>query len=240
MQLEQYGLVPDRGVIGLIVALVVVSLVFYGGGAVVQQFFGEHLVLRPHDAIGWQPWQIVTYSFLDIQLKQILFTAITLLFFGNFVEQSLGARGFWKIFFAGAIGGGLVAGLLGRLIAPDTALLGSQGATTALLTAYAALMGNRRVNAYGLAMMNGALIAWIWVGISVVLIVADLFGPFWQTVLLQLFAVVGGGAAGWLVARRGGLDLGGSLDKMRMWRLKRRYRVLTGGRDSRDDKRWLN
>jgi hypothetical protein len=36
------------------------------------------------------------------------------------------------------------------------------------------------------------------------------------------------------------MDLGGSLDRMRMWRLKRRYKVLTGGRDTSGGKCWLN
>ena len=225
------GLKPDRGVIGLMVALVAVSIVYFVGGAPVQQFYLEHLVLRPRTAIGWQPWQIVTFNFLDIGLRQILFTAITLIFFGNFVEQTLGARGFWKVFLAGAVAGGLVAGLLGRLIVPDAPLAGSQGATTALLTAYAALMDRRQVNAYGMGVVRGSIIAWIWVGISVILVVSEMFGPQWPMVLLQLFALVGGGAAGWLVAKRGGISFGHSFDRFRMWRLKRRYRVLTGGRE---------
>lgn len=241
-QWEQLGLKPDRGVIALLVALVVVSLVYFLGGAVVQQFYVEHLALRPRTAIGREPWQLVTSSFLDVGLRQILFTAITLLFFGNLVERQLGAAGFWKIFLAGAVGGGLLGALVGRALSPDAMLAGSQAATLALLTAYAVLIDRQPVNAYGMGPVRGSLIAWIWVGISFLMIVPELFTPQWREVLVQVAALVGAGLAGWIVARRGrGFDLRGSLDRMKMWRLKRRYRVLTGGRESRDNNgRWLN
>jgi membrane associated rhomboid family serine protease len=233
------GLKPDRGVIGMLVTLVVVSLIYFLGGAAVQQFYVEHLVMRPRAAIGWEPWQLVTSSFLDIGLRQILFTAITLLFFGNFVERQLGAAGFWKVFVVGGAAGALFAALLGRVLSPDAALAGSSAATTALLTAYAAVMDRQRVNAYGMGMVRGSLIAWIWIGISFLMIIPDLFSPAWREVLLQIAALVGGGLAGWIVVRRG-FNLRGSLDRVRMWRLKRRYRVLTGGRESQEKGRWLN
>ena len=48
-----------------------------------------------------------------------------LIFFGNPLEQRLGARGFWKIFVGGVIGGSLLAALVGRLFAPDVPLSGA-------------------------------------------------------------------------------------------------------------------
>jgi cyanate permease len=87
--------------------------------------------------------------------------------------------------------------------------------------------------------MSARTMAWIFVGITAATYLFALSDD-WQQALLGLAAMSGAALAGWLVSRRGGMDLGGSLDRMRMWRLKRRYRVLTGGRDGRDDKRYLN
>lgn len=237
------GLKPDRGVISAMVVLALVWLGFKLGGPAVQLFVLDHLALHPARAIGPEPWQLFTATFLELGVKNLLFTGVTLIFFGNLVEQLLGARGFWKIFVVGGIAGNLLAALLGRFIAPGATLLGSQEATTSLLVAYAVLMDRRQVNAYGVMQVSGSVIAWIWVGISAIGFVVDLFGSPMERIGAELgmAAMVGAGLAGWLLTRGGrGVDVRGSLDKVRLWRLKRRYKVLTGGRSSQDDKRYLN
>jgi hypothetical protein len=96
------------------------------------------------------------------------------------------------------------------------------------------------VRAYGVMQMSARTMAWIFVGITAATYLFALTDD-WRQALLGLAAMTGAALAGWLLTRRGGIDVGGSLDKMRMWRLKRRYKVLTGGRESTPpDKRWLN
>jgi hypothetical protein len=46
-----------------------------------------------------------------------------------------------------------------------------------------------------------------------------------------------GAAAGWGVASRLGERVAGAWDRWRLWRLRRRYKVIPGGRDT---KRYLN
>ena len=90
--------------------------------------------------------------------------------------------------------------------------------------------------------MSATTMTWIFVGINA-LSYLQVMRVDWRIGVIGLCAMTGAALAGWLLSRRGGISLsglGGSFDRMRMWRLKRRYRVLTGGRDSRDDKRWLN
>jgi membrane associated rhomboid family serine protease len=238
------GLKPDRGVIGAMVALTLIWLLFAVGGADVHAFYIQHLILRPRMAFGWEPWQLLTSGFVNVQLRDVFFVAVSLIFFGNPIEQQLGARTFWKVFIGGAIGGAIAASLLGRLIAPDAHMTGSQPAVTALLMAFGALWGGQQVRAYGVMQMSARTMAWIFVAITAATYVFALADD-WRQALLGLAAMTGAALAGWLLTRRGGIDLGGSLDRMKMWRLKRRYRVLTGGRaagprDTPPDKRFLN
>jgi hypothetical protein len=105
--------------------------------------------------------------------------------------------------------------------------------------AFGALWGGQQVRAYGVMQMSARTMAWIFVGITAATYLFALSDD-WQQALLGLAAMVGAALAGWLLTRRGGMDIGGSIDRMRMWRLKRRYKVLTGGRDQPPNKRWLN
>jgi membrane associated rhomboid family serine protease len=234
------GLKPDRGVIGAMVALTLIWLVFAVGGESIKLFYVQHLVLQPRLAFGWEPWQLVTSGFVNIQLRDVFFIAVSLIFFGNPIEQQLGGRTFWKVFIGGAIGGAIFAAGLGRLIAPNAHVTGSQPAVTALLMAFGALWGGQQVSAYGVMQMSARTMAWIFVGITAATYLFAI-GDDWQQAMLGLAGMTGAALAGWLLTRRGGVQLGGSLDKVRMWRLKRRYRVLSGGRDAHgSDKRWLN
>jgi membrane associated rhomboid family serine protease len=238
-QWDTLGLKPDRGVIGAMIALTLIWLVFAVGGRAVQLFYLEHLILRPRAAFGWEPWQLLTSGFVNVQLRDVFFVAVSLIFFGNPIEQQLGEKTFWKVFIGGAIGGAIFAAALGRLIAPNAHFTGSQPAVTALLMAFGALWGGQQVRAYGVMQMSARTMAWIFVAITAATYLFAL-GDDWQQALLGLAAMTGAALAGWLLTRRGGMDVGGSLDRMKMWRLKRRYKVLTGGRDTPPNKRWLN
>ena len=239
--MEQYGLVPEGGVISLLAVLGAVWLLVRFGvlGGLVQ-----HIILIPALAIGREPWQLVTSMFVNARLGEVLMAAVTLLFFGNAVERALGKAAVWKVFVVGGFGGALFGGLLGRVIAPDATLYGSFAGATAMLTAFAASSSRMRVSFFGAGEIRAATMAWSWLGISVVFELARIDEVGWKVVALGLVMLAGGALGGWLVGGRhhagGGVDVGGAFDKLRMWRLKRRYRVLTGGRDSRDDKRYLN
>jgi membrane associated rhomboid family serine protease len=239
--MEQYGLVPDRGVISLLAVLTVIWFIQRVGGHEVSSLF-SHLILIPSRAIGPEPWQLFTSMFVDVRLGMVLGSAVTLLFFGNAVERARGAFGVWKIFIVGGLASALAWALVGLLLLPGLPHAGSSMATTAMLTAFAAGAGGMQMRFFG-STMRSSTIAWVWLGISAIFIVAEIADQApWQAVVMALAALAGAAAAGWFVgggrrARRGGLDVRGSLEKVRLWRLKRRYKVLSGGRD---DKRYLN
>jgi len=235
------ALKPERGVMTAMIVLTAICLVINVGGPPVIALV-EHLVLRPRTALGWEPWQLVTNGFIEPDFIDLLLTFVMFIFFGNPLEQRLGAGAFWKIFLGGIIGGSLLAAIVGRFVAPDVPLAGAQPAMTALLVAFGALWRGQQVRAYGVAQMSATTMTWIFVGINV-LVCVKAMRMNWHAGLLALCAVAGAALAGWILTRRGGIDIGGlrgSLDRMRMWRLKRRYRVLTGGRDAPPNKRWLN
>ncbi|HEY2747083.1 MAG TPA: rhomboid family intramembrane serine protease [Polyangia bacterium] len=235
------ALKPERGVMAAMIVLTAICLVINVGGAPIQ-LLAQHLVLRPRTALGWEPWQLVTNGFIEPDFIDLLLTFVMFIFFGNPLEQRLGTRAFWKVFVGGIIGGSLVAAVVGRIWAPDVPILGAQPAMTALLVAFGALWAGQQVSAYGVAQMSATTMTWIFVGINVLACVKAMRAD-WHIGLLELSAVAGAGLAGWLLTRRGGIDIGGlgrSFDRMKMWRLKRRYRVLTGGREGPPNKRWLN
>jgi membrane associated rhomboid family serine protease len=240
--MEQYGLVPDRGVISILVVLGAVWLVFKLLGDLLMPLF-VHLILTPTRAIGPEPWQFFTNFFINARLGDILMGAVTLLFFGNAVERMRGVGGVWRAFIAGGIGGSIAAGLVARFIAPGMHIFGSVGASTAMLTAFAASADNMRVSFFGTGNIRPATMAWIWLGISALFALFQIEDAGWQHVVVSLALLGGSAAAGWWAGggrRRGGINLGGSFDKIKLWRLKRRYKVLTGGRDSRDREKYLN
>jgi hypothetical protein len=88
--------------------------------------------------------------------------------------------------------------------------------------------------------MRASSLAWVFLGITVLMVLFS--GLPWRATVVELGAVTAAAAAGWFLAARGGGfgNMRGSLDRMRLWRLKRRYRVLSGGRSGHDDNRYLN
>ena len=242
-QWQSLGLKPDRAVMTAIIGLTLVWLVFVVGGMPMKAFYVSHLILTPRMALGPQPWQLLTAGFIHLRLGELFMTVVMLIFFGNPIERQLGARAFWKIFVGGAVAGALGGALLGRVLTPNLPIPISIASTTALLLAFGAAWGSQSTMAYGMMQMRASTMALIFFGITVVSCLVQIEDIGWRAVMTELAALVAAAGAGWVLASRGrgkSGGLGGSLDKMRMWRLKRRYKVLTGGRDSRDDSRWLN
>src|SRR6201996_8707352 len=56
---------------------------------------------------GWI-WQLATYSFLNAGVLHVALNMLTLWFIGSFLETSKGSRWLLELYFACAIGGGLV------------------------------------------------------------------------------------------------------------------------------------
>lgn len=131
-----------------LVAIFIIHYVIYQYTALRYSFpFEEHFALS-HKGIrrGWL-WQLFTFQFLHDGPApwHLLGNGITLWFFGRAVEETLGPKGFLKVFFLSGFVGALVQ-LLVTLIMPSPAyVLGASAGVLGLLATYAIMFPERDV-----------------------------------------------------------------------------------------------
>jgi membrane associated rhomboid family serine protease len=202
---------------------------FTGWGA----FVLAHLVLTPALALGPEPWQLITSGMVHLRFGAVLSSAVGLWLFGTQVEYNLGRNRFLQIVFGSLFFGALTVAVVGRIVAPYGLLfMGARPATMGMLAAYAVLYAGVPMSIFGgTRPISGAWLALVFIGIDVLI---DLTDGNWA----QLLAGVGAALFGWLfMRRRRGGGLRTLLDRLHLWRTRRRYRVISGGRDT---KRYLN
>ena len=71
-----------------------------------------HFALTPALLAHGEIWQLVTYSFLNVDLLGLLFGALTLWFFGAMLEEGFGSRWLYQLYLTAAIGGALLGSLI--------------------------------------------------------------------------------------------------------------------------------
>jgi membrane associated rhomboid family serine protease len=115
-------------------------------GASYVAVFG-HLVLVPAQLFHGQAWQVLTYAFLPLDILGTLLTLLFLWFVGAMLEEERGSRWLYEIFFASAIGGGLLASALAYTHLLDLSQtdggLGPGAPLYGLMIAILVLMGDR-------------------------------------------------------------------------------------------------
>ena len=98
------------------------------------------------DFRGFQPWQIITYSFLHGGFQHIFFNMLALFMFGGQLEHLLGVKRYINLYFASVISAALaqllVAAYVGGTPYPT---LGASGGVFGLLLAYGLYFPNRMV-----------------------------------------------------------------------------------------------
>jgi membrane associated rhomboid family serine protease len=97
--------------------------------------------------IGFEPWQLISYSFLHGGVAHIALNMYALYAFGTMVERVLGTRQFAWVYFASVLAGGLVQLLVVTMtrdqgIAPT---VGASGGVFGVLLAFAMLFPHSRV-----------------------------------------------------------------------------------------------
>ena len=107
---------------------------------------GRHYVLGG-GFVGFEPWQLISYSFLHGGVAHIALNMYALYMFGGMVERVLGTRQFAWVYFASVLAGGLVQLVVVTMtrdqgIAPT---VGASGGVFGVLLAFAMLFPHSRV-----------------------------------------------------------------------------------------------
>jgi membrane associated rhomboid family serine protease len=219
---------PSRGAVQLLVLQVGLFLLYCLIGS--PAWMERHLGLVPRHALGREPWQLVTSGLVHFAFSAVLFDAITLWIFGTAVEERAGRRRMLTVFAVAQLAGSLAAALVGRAITPDIVISGCAAGAMGLVAAFGALYQDVPLSLFGAANMRGRTVALLMIGLSAAFMM-------WRFDWVALAGTTGGALAGWAAAS----DIADRFihygSRFRMWRLRRKYRVISGGRDQ---KRYLN
>ena len=106
----------------------------------------DALALWPPSSGAFQPWQVVTYSFLHGSITHIFFNMLALFMFGGDLERLFGSRFFIQYYFVCVITAAIthlvVTGWMG---APPVPTVGASGGVFGILLAFGMFFPQRRV-----------------------------------------------------------------------------------------------
>ncbi len=191
-----------------------------------RAFARAHLVLVPSH-LWRQPWTLVTSAFLHPTFGALISSGLGLWFFGTPVEQQLGRSRTLAMLGLATLAGALASALLGLVLAPQSVILGAQPATMAAVVGFGFAYRSMPIMLFGLQPMRASTVAGLFAVIAMVvyLISGDVVG---------LGGALAGGGIGALLTS--GVRFGSwsnTIARFRRWRIRRRYRVIPGGRDGR-------
>jgi len=124
----------------LIIANIAVFLLELAGGVPLVDWFA----LWPDS--HFEPWQLVTYSFLHGGVSHIFFNMLGLYMFGSDIERLFGSRFYLAYYFASVIAAALChLGVTALMGAPPAPMVGASGGVYGLLLAFGWYFPQRRV-----------------------------------------------------------------------------------------------
>ena len=132
-------------------------------------WISAYLALSPAGLKHGFLWQLLTFQFLHVGLFHLLGNLIGLWFFGRFVEDRLGTRGFLKVYFLSGIAGGLLQAGLGWLVPSHFGVIPTAGASAGvfgLLTTFALLEPEGAILAMFVVPIKAKHFLWVVGGIA--------------------------------------------------------------------------
>lgn len=149
---------------------------------------------------GFEPWQLVTYSFLHGSVMHLAFNMFGLYMFGGALEQTLGRKRFIVYYFACVVAAAVtqlaVLGLTGTFVPT----VGASGGVFGLVLGYAMFFPNQRI----VLLIPPIPMSARTFAVAYALIELAL-GVFGSSEGIAHFAHLGGMAGGWLLLRHWGL-----------------------------------
>lgn len=124
--------------------LILANVAVFVAQAATRNAFTLWLALWPLGAssafgpgVGFEPWQLVTYSFLHANVTHIFFNMFALYIFGSQVERLFGARWYVALYFVSVLTAGLTQLAVATLShGPPYPTLGASGGVFGLLLAF--------------------------------------------------------------------------------------------------------
>lgn len=211
-----------------------------------RHFALSHLVLRPAEALGPRPYQLVTGPLLQFDLLSLIFTAVLLYSIGSAVEQLWGTRRYLLLVAKASLAASLTAAVAGRLLGlawpqllAAPVAFESAPLFMASLACFGVLLGEQQTTLFGVG--QAFSVRFLSLFFLVLALVMDLLGRRY----LELLAAVAAALVGYLSAA--GPDPFSRLRRRLTRAPKPRppFTVLEGGRAPKDprvpqNRRWVN
>lgn len=154
--------------ITLVVIWVIHGLLYRYTSLGLKSPFEIYLELSNDGIKEWRIWQLFTFQFLHARPEpwHLLFNCFTLYIFGRGVEETLGAKGFLKVFFFSGFLGGLVQVLVNLIFGRETSVVGASAGVMGLVVAYAVLFPERDFY-FWFILVKPKYLVWFFIAISV-------------------------------------------------------------------------
>jgi membrane associated rhomboid family serine protease len=182
-----------------------------------------HLAVSPLLFAG-EYWQLVTGIFLHLDYRPLFWNLVVLWWAASDVERAQGTRRMMALFLIGGVLCNLTyAAVMRHLLGGVEPFGGASFAALTLIVAYGRIYGRTPMSLFGAWAVQARYISIALVGWSVV---AALAGPTvdWASLAATAVATL----VGYFLGVPGALD--SMWDSLRVRRLRRRYRVIDGGR----------
>jgi membrane associated rhomboid family serine protease len=155
-------------------------------------------------SLGWsghvanfirQPWTLITHLLMHVSFAHFFLNLLVLYVIGKELELVIGKREWWRTYLLSTLGGVLAYSLSSYLLNHgDRYLVGNSAANMGLVFALVAIDYNRRVNFWGVVILE---MKWV----AMLFIILDLIGIRQGWNIGGSWAHIGGGLVGWLMWR---------------------------------------
>jgi len=152
----------------------------------VSEFLLAHLLLEPLAVARGELWQLVSYSFLNSGILDMLFGMLTLWFTGSLLEGVFGSKWLAELFFTSVIGGAVLASAISFThifgLTPVTAATGAWSGIFGMLVAIAMRFGDQEFLLWFLLRIKAKYMVAIYILIAVAILLkgGNAFGALLQ------------------------------------------------------------
>ncbi|MSP59758.1 MAG: rhomboid family intramembrane serine protease [Myxococcales bacterium] len=195
-----------------------------------REWVTSHLALVPRRALGPEPWQLVTSGLIHLNPLALAGSLMGIWFCATALEQLTSKSRMLTTFVVAQIAGAAAIAAVGRLLSPEAIFGGCSPGVAGMIAGFGVYLGAVPVHLFGMVQMRGRTAALLFLGLPVLI---DLLNQQW----IGLAGWLAGAAAGYALATGATERILLAWDRFRLWRLRRRYKVIQGGRDP---KRFVN